>query len=109
MKKIIWVFGLPGSGKAELLRDVKEDKNNIREILNIDSDNISYIDDIIRKNIGKQAKIHITIPGVVECQDKIIDGVIENSGKDYIHLSNNINNEKYIIPLMYVTFITLSN
>ena len=44
MKKIIWVFGLPGSGKSELLRDVKEDKNNIRDILNIDSDDISYID-----------------------------------------------------------------
>lgn len=81
--------------------------NNRYDTINMD--NISYIDDIIRKNIGKQAKIHITIPGVVECQDKIIDGVIENSGKDYIHLSNNINNEKYIIPLMYVTFITLSN
>lgn len=44
MKKIIWVFGLPGTGKSELIKNVHEDKNNIRSILDINSDNISYID-----------------------------------------------------------------
>lgn len=44
MKKIIWIFGLPGTGKSELIKNVHEDKNNLRSILNITSDNISYID-----------------------------------------------------------------
>ena len=44
MKKIIWIFGLPGTGKSELLKNIKENKDNIRESLNIENDNISYVD-----------------------------------------------------------------
>ena len=44
MRKIIWVFGLPGTGKSELIKNIKDNKDNIRETLNIESNNISYID-----------------------------------------------------------------
>ena len=44
MKKIIWIFGLPGTGKSELLKNIKDNKDNIRETLDIENNNISYID-----------------------------------------------------------------
>ena len=44
MRKIIWVFGLPGTGKSELIKNIQDNKDNIREKLNIENNNISYID-----------------------------------------------------------------
>ena len=44
MRKIIWVFGLPGTGKSELIKNIQDNKYNIREKLNIENNNISYID-----------------------------------------------------------------
>ena len=69
----------------------------------------SYIDDTIKKYTGKPVQIHITVPGSIEWQDKTFEGIIENVGKDNILISNNKTNEKNIIPLIYITFITLLN
>ena len=44
MKKIIWIFGLPGTGKSELIKNIQDNKDNIRESLNIENNNISYVD-----------------------------------------------------------------
>ncbi len=67
-----------------------------------------YIENIIKSNKGKLAKVHITIPGSIEWQDKTFEGIIEQSGRDYLIISNNNTMKNELIPLIYITFITFT-
>lgn len=66
----------------------------------------SYIENIIRLNRGKKARLHITVPGSNEWQDKVFEGIIEQAGKDHIIVSNPNNGEWYLILLIYLDFVT---
>lgn len=66
----------------------------------------SYIENILRLNMGKMAKFHITVPGSKEWQDRVFDGVIETAGKDHLIVSNPNTGEWYLILLIYLDFVT---
>ncbi len=51
-------------------------------------------------------KVYTTIPGSKEWQDKMFEGIIEETGKDYIILSNPAAGEWHIIPMMFFDYIT---
>lgn len=69
-------------------------------------DEQSYIENILRLNRGKKARFHITVPGSVEWQDRVFDGIIEQSGKDHIIVSNPNTGEWYLILMIYLDFVT---
>ena len=66
----------------------------------------SYIENILRLNRGKRARFHITVPGSVEWQDRVFDGIIEQSGKDHIIVSNPNTGEWYLVLMIYLDFVT---
>lgn len=66
----------------------------------------SYIENILRQNKGKKARLHVTVPGSVEWQDRVFDGIIEEAGKDHVVLSNPQTGEWYLILLIYLDFVT---
>ena len=66
----------------------------------------SYIENILRLNKGKMAKFHITVPGSVEWQDRVFNGIIEQSGRDHIIVSNPTTGEWYLILMIYLDFVT---
>lgn len=66
----------------------------------------SYIENILRMNRGKMAKFHITVPGSAEWQDRVFDGIIEQSGRDHIIVSNPNTGEWYLILMIYLDFVT---
>ena len=65
----------------------------------------SYIENILRLNKGKKAKLYITIPGSEEYQNKVFEGIIEQAGRDHIIVSNP-NGEWYLILMIYLNFVT---
>ena len=65
----------------------------------------SYIENILRLNRGKMAKFHITVPGSIEWQDRVFNGIIEQSGRDHIILSDPITGKWYLLLMIYVNFI----
>lgn len=69
-------------------------------------DEQSYIENILRLNRGKKAKLHITVPGSIEWQDRVFDGIIEQAGKDHVIVSNPTNGEWYLILIIYLDFVT---
>ena len=69
-------------------------------------DEQSYIENILRLNRGKKARFHVTVPGSVEWQDRVFDGIIEQSGKDHIIVSNPSTGEWYLILMIYLDFVT---
>ena len=67
---------------------------------------MSYIENILRLNKGKMAKVYVTIPGSEDYKDKLFTGVIEQAGRDHIILSNPTNGEWYLILMIYLDFVT---
>lgn len=65
----------------------------------------SYIENILRLNKGKKAKLYVTIPGSEEYQNKVFEGIIEQAGRDHIIVSNP-NGEWYLILMIYLNFVT---
>ena len=66
----------------------------------------NYIENILKVNKGKMASINATFPGSIEWQDKTFEGIIENTGKDHIIISNPNTGQWNIIPIIYLDFIT---
>ena len=66
----------------------------------------SYIENILRMNKGKKATIHMTFPDSEEFKDREFKGIIEQSGRDHIILSDPESGKWYLLLMIYVDFIT---
>ena len=66
----------------------------------------SYIENILRLNARKKAKLHVTVPGSKEWQDRVFEGIIEQSGRDHIIMSNPQTGEWYLVLMIYLDFVT---
>ena len=66
----------------------------------------SYIENILRLNRAKKARLHVTVPGSIEWQDRVFDGIIEQAGKDHVIVSNPTTGEWYLILIIYLDFVT---
>ena len=65
----------------------------------------SYIENILRLNKGKKVEIYMSFPDSIEWKDRIFKGIIEESGKDHIILSDPNTGNWYLLVLIYVDYI----
>ena len=65
----------------------------------------SYIENILRLNRGKKVEIYASYPDSDEWKNKIFSGIIEQSGRDHIILSDPKTGDWYLILIIYVNFI----
>ena len=65
----------------------------------------SYIENILRLNKGKKAKVFCSFPDSNEWRDRIYDGIIEQSGKDHLVMSSPERGDWYLIPMIYVNWV----
>ena len=79
--------------------------NGIPEINNNSPGNYSPMIEVLKKNHGKQVEMFFSFPNSIEWKDKAFRGIIENSGYDYICLSDPSDGNWYIVPLCYINFI----
>lgn len=66
----------------------------------------SYIENILRLNKGKKATIHMTFPDSEQFKDREFTGIIEQSGRDHIILSDPTTGKWFLLLMIYVDFIT---
>lgn len=66
----------------------------------------SYIENILRLNRGKQVRVHMTFPDSNEFRDREFNGIIEQSGRDHIILSEPSTGKWQLLLMIYVDFIT---
>lgn len=66
----------------------------------------SYIENILRLNKGKKVRVHMTFPDSTEWRDLEFIGVIEQSGRDHIILSEPSTGKWQLLLMIYVDFIT---
>ena len=65
----------------------------------------SYIENILRLNRGKKVEVYASYPDSNEWRDKVFSGIIEQSGRDHIILSDPNTGDWYLILIIYVNFI----
>ena len=65
----------------------------------------SYIENILRINKGKRVSIYQSFADSGEWKDRIFTGIIEQSGRDHIILSDPNTGNWYLLLMIYVNFI----
>lgn len=63
----------------------------------------SYIENILRLNLGKPATVYMTFEGDTE---KVFKGIVEAAGRDHIILSDPQTNKRYLLLMVYLNYIT---
>ena len=75
---------------------------NINEYI---PDEQSYIENILRVNKGKRVSVYQSFADAGEWKDSIFTGIIEQSGRDHIILSDPNTGNWYLLLMIYVNFI----
>lgn len=68
-------------------------------------DEQSYIENIIRLNKGKIGRFYMTFPDSLEWRDRVFSGIIEQSGKDHIIISDPTIGKWYLLLLIYLDYV----
>ena len=65
----------------------------------------SYIENILRNNIGKKVRVHASFSDSIEWRDRVFIGVIERAGRDNLIINDIDNGKYYLILMIYVDFV----
>lgn len=66
---------------------------------------MSYIENILRLNKGKKVRVYQTFPSSRDYPDKVFEGIIEQSGRDHIVLSDPVTGQWNLLYMIYVDYI----
>lgn len=66
----------------------------------------SYIENILRLNRGKVGTFYMTYENNSQWNAKIFKGVIEAAGRDHIIVSNPVTNERYLLLMLNLDYVT---
>lgn len=65
----------------------------------------SYIENILRNNIGKKVRVHASFSDSIEWRDRVFVGIIERAGRDNLIINDIDNGKYYLILMIYVDFV----
>lgn len=68
--------------------------------------NVDYVDNIFRLNIGKEASFYLSYSDSIEWRDKVFTGIIRESGKDYVLLDSN--GTWILLWMIYINYVTFN-
>ncbi|MDP4551493.1 spore coat protein GerQ [Guptibacillus hwajinpoensis] len=66
----------------------------------------SYIENILRLNLGKVATVYMTFENNEKWNAKVFKGVVEAAGRDHIILSDPQTGKRYLLLMVYLDYIT---
>lgn len=75
-------------------------------IPNIPSNN-NYVEDYLKRNLGKIIEAHVSFCDSIEWRDSLFTGKLTSVGKDYIAINNNQNT--FIIWNIYLDYIVIKD
>jgi spore germination protein Q len=68
----------------------------------------SYVENILRMNLGKVATIYMTFENNCEWNAKIFKGVVEAAGRDHIIISDPTSGKRYLLLTVNLDYITFN-
>ncbi len=91
------------------INDINRDTENIESNFSNQSNQYnmeqSYIENILRNNIGKKVRVHTSFSDSVEWRDRVFTGIIEHAGRDNLIINDKENNKSYLILMIYLDFV----
>ncbi len=66
---------------------------------------VSYIENILRFNIGKVARLYFSFPDSVEWRDRVFTGVVEQAGRDHVIISDPNTGRWYLLLIIYLNYV----
>ncbi|MFC5469947.1 spore coat protein GerQ [Cohnella suwonensis] len=66
----------------------------------------SYVENILRMNLGKVATLYMTYENNSEWNAKIFKGVLEAAGRDHIIISDPVTGKRYLLLTLNLDYIT---
>jgi spore coat protein GerQ len=66
----------------------------------------SYIENILRLNLGKTASVYCTFEGNTEWNAKVFTGTVEAAGRDHVIIKDSSSEVRYLIPMIFVNYVT---
>ena len=91
------------------INDINRDTENIESNFSNQSNQYnmeqSYIENILRNNIGKKVRVHTSCSDSVEWRDRVFTGIIEHAGRDNLIINDKENNKSYLILMIYLDFV----
>lgn len=87
------------------LNDIDRDTNPIQNNNSIYNMEQSYIENILRSNIGKKVRVHASFSDSVEWRDRVFTGIIEHAGRDNLIINDVENGKNYLILMIYIDFV----
>ncbi|MFC7062303.1 spore coat protein GerQ [Halobacillus seohaensis] len=66
----------------------------------------SYIENILRLNLGKEATVYMTFENNDEWNAKVFKGIVEAAGRDHIIISDPQTGKRYLLLMIYLDYIT---
>ena len=91
------------------INDINRDTENIESNFSNQSNQYnmeqSYIENILRNNIGKKVRVHTSFSDSVEWKDRVFTGIIEHAGRDNLIINDKENNKSYLILMIYLDFV----
>lgn len=79
-----------------------------KEQNNVDTDESSYIENILRLNLGKVISVYMNFENS-QWGSKIFKGKLEAAGKDHIIISDQSTNMRYLLLTIYLDYITFDD
>ena len=77
------------------INDINRDTENIESNFSNQSNQYnmeqSYIENILRNNIGKKVRVHTSFSDSVEWRDRVFTGIIEHAGRDNLIINDKEN------------------
>lgn len=86
------------------MNDIQRDTFEGNKNYNLEMEQ-SYIENILRNNIGKKVRVHASFSDSVEWRDRVFTGIIEHAGRDNLIINDVENNINYLILMIYVDFV----
>ncbi|MFX3617624.1 MAG: spore coat protein GerQ [Sporolactobacillus sp.] len=68
----------------------------------------SYIENILRLNLGKTATVYCTFEGNSEWNAKSFTGTVEAAGRDHVIIKDSGSETRYLIPMVFVNYFTFT-
>ncbi len=78
---------------------------NIASIVNRTRREQSYIENILRLNRGKRARVFMTFPENSKAERNIFAGIIEGAGRDHILMRDPNSGENFLLLMVYLDYV----
>ena len=84
------------------INDIERETKTYNKNYNMEQ---SYIENILRNNIGKKVRVHASFSDSNEWRDRVFVGIIEHAGRDNLIINDIENNKYYLILMIYLACV----